>query len=265
MRVFQNAFASESAAKQSIVKTLEQSVQSLSREKTELFEQLELRTAELESSQHLLEQVQVQSKELQFHLRDVNDKLSSLQEEIAELRERGNAQGPASGPSDMTTLLLETEGKYAARLGEARNRIRILEQERNQAEEEWSKGSGEHAKALDRLRKLLEDKEKDNASVVERHKEADGVISRLTASLEQSEESNRNHAARLAELETHLAQSREADISSRQDLHDAVERAEACQLQIEALRNQESHLKTQNKVRAETVHLCYGAHDILRA
>ncbi len=209
---------------------------------------MELRTAELESSQHLLAQVQVQSKELQFQLRDTASRLGSLQEELAEVRDGGASPTLQAGPSDLATLLLEAEGKYAARLGDARNRIRILEQERIQAEEEWSRASLEDAKALDRSRKLLDEREKDNLLIAERQREADEDLSKLTASLAKAEEINRTYGVRVAELESQLAQSKEAEIGLRQDLHDAIEKTEACALQIEALRSQESQLKGQNKV-----------------
>src|ERR1700733_7567835 len=130
----------EVTARSAQIEILERSVRSLSEEKNTIFDNLQMRTAELESSQSHLEQMQSRSEELQFQLRNASEQWNALSEEVLESRQSRVSGSAGSSTEDISRLLLEAEGKYEARLSDARNKIRMLERERNQAEEEWNRG-----------------------------------------------------------------------------------------------------------------------------
>jgi len=61
---------------------LERSIRSLSTEKDSLFDQLQMRQAEVESSQSLLEVLQSQNTELQYQVREKDSRVALLSEEL---------------------------------------------------------------------------------------------------------------------------------------------------------------------------------------
>ena len=73
------------AAKNSKIQTLENSVRSLNNERDNLFDQLQLRQAELESSQSRLESLDSSQSELQFQLREATERNAILSEELTDV------------------------------------------------------------------------------------------------------------------------------------------------------------------------------------
>ena len=72
--------------KDSRIADLESLVRSLEGEKDEFFDQLQLRQAELESSRSRLESLEGQTTEFQYQLREANDRIALLTEELSDAR-----------------------------------------------------------------------------------------------------------------------------------------------------------------------------------
>ncbi|KAL4242188.1 hypothetical protein ABKN59_001856 [Abortiporus biennis] len=135
------SFTRDLETKATRISQLEETVQTLKSEKDDLFDQLQMRQAELESSQSHLESLQSQTTELEYQLREANEQLSLYREELAEARRTDGLQQVASGPSpeEVTKLLSAAETKFEMRLADARRQIAVVERERDEAEVEWSR------------------------------------------------------------------------------------------------------------------------------
>ncbi|KZW00627.1 hypothetical protein EXIGLDRAFT_761447, partial [Exidia glandulosa HHB12029] len=180
----------ELSAKNSQIATLENSVRSLSAEKASLFDQLQLRQGELESAQSHLETLQSQTGELQYQLREANDRVALLQDELSTqpMSAGGNGANGSVPSEDVARFLREAEGKYEARLSDLRERMRALEKERNDAEEEWSRNLADRSREVERLRRIVGEKDGEYDESVRGMREREkkiGELEALNASLRQ--------------------------------------------------------------------------------
>ena len=132
-----------------------------------MFDQLQMRQAELESSQSHLDSVEARSTELQYQLREAEDRIEILTEELAESQGKlANGLSPGSSAEELARILSETEGKYEARISDLRSKMRALEKERHDAEDEWSRNLQERSRELERLRGLVEAKDREYAESI---------------------------------------------------------------------------------------------------
>ena len=232
------------------IAVLESNLRTVSCQKDDLFDQLQIRSAELESSQSLLEVLHSRNNELQFQMRESLDRITTLNDELQVSRQSScnHSHSGNTSSEDIARLLLESEGKYEARLSEARNRIVILERDRLLAEEEWNRGINEKGRSLERLRKELEDKEEELESLLARQKNAGSINSKLEMSIEELGATSRSQAGEIDMLRKQLAASNEKEIAVAQQLHDAIEKSETLELQLENVRERESEFKSSNKV-----------------
>lgn len=158
---------------------MESTIRTLTQEKDNLFDLNQLRQAEIESAQAHVESLTNQNNELQYQLREANDRIAILNEEMYDntaaskrsaLEEYSNGRSEDSGyfpsppahdsPAELARLLSEAEGKYEARLSELRDRVRTMEKERNDSEEEWSRNMSERGREIERLKRLMSERER---------------------------------------------------------------------------------------------------------
>lgn len=143
------------------ITVLETSLRTITEEKDSLFDQLQLRQAELESSQSHLDLVEARASELQHQLREAGSRLELLTDELTESRNKLSDEGAShTSAEELARILSETENRHELKLSEIRGRVRGLEKERQEAEDEWSRNLQERSRELERLRDLLDSKEK---------------------------------------------------------------------------------------------------------
>jgi chromosome segregation ATPase len=120
---------------------LERSVQSLSAEKNNLFDQLQMRQAEVESAQSLLEVLQNQTTELQYQIREKDDRIALLHEELSDAhQERHTAVSDLStSPEEVAKLLAAAESRHEAKLSLVKEKLAAMEAERVEVEAEWKR------------------------------------------------------------------------------------------------------------------------------
>ena len=118
---------------------LERSVQSLSTEKNNLFDQLQMRQAEVESSQSLLEVLQNQTTELQYQIREKDDRIALLHEELNDAHQEQHAavSDLSTSPEEVAKLLAAAESRHEAKLSLAKEKLAAMEAERVEVEAEW--------------------------------------------------------------------------------------------------------------------------------
>lgn len=132
-----------------------------------MFDQLQMRQAELESSQSHLDSVEARSTEHQYQLREAEDRIEILTEELIEVQGLlANGQSSGSSADELARILSETEGKYEARISDLKSKMRALEKERHEAEDEWSKNLQERSRELERLRSLVQGKDREYAESI---------------------------------------------------------------------------------------------------
>ncbi|KZS93087.1 hypothetical protein SISNIDRAFT_100481 [Sistotremastrum niveocremeum HHB9708] len=241
----------ELSKRMSRISSLEQSLQALTSEKDDLFDRLQLRAAELESSQSHLQALQSKTTELQFQLRESSERLAVSLEELTELRETLPSSGTMTSAEEVTRLLLETEGKYEAKLSELRQRIRSLEKERAESEEEWSRNLSEKTKELDRLRRDLGAKAKETNENAERGKTHEARIAELEGTIRQLQQDAKVQELVRTELEFKLAASKDKNADLEQNLEEGLLRIKTIEKHLDEARGRESQLKTSNKTLRE--------------
>jgi len=118
---------------------LERSNQSLSAEKDNLFDQLQIRQAEVESAQSLLEVLQSQNTELQYQVREKDGRISILNEELSDSRQgqRFGSSDPSTSPEEVAKLLAAADARHEAKLSVLKQKLASMEAERVEVESEW--------------------------------------------------------------------------------------------------------------------------------
>lgn len=189
---------------------------------------MQLRQAELESSQSHLENVQNQNNELQYQLREANDRIALLEsEETAYNRAtpsphlRSHDSGTSvnhppspshEAPVELARLLSEAESKYEARLSDLRSKIRSLEKERNESEEEWARNLAERGKEIERLKRLMAEKETEFLRKAKGWEESETRIGALERSLNELKVERAELAKEKEVLGTELGVLRDAEV-----------------------------------------------------
>lgn len=185
----------ETETSNSRIADLATSTRILTNEKDDIFDQLQMRQAELESSQSHLESLHSQTVELQFQLREATNRIALLTEELADARKE-RAMKPDGGPpsEDVTRLLSATEAKYEARIADLRRQLTAVERERDEGEALFSKRLSEKAKEVEQLQTLVDlsarGREEEGANIavlqkeIESLREASKMRERLIAELQ---------------------------------------------------------------------------------
>lgn len=202
----QGVHAKELANKNSQITSLGNSVNSLSREKNSIFDQLQLRQAELESSQFHSESLQSQNTEQQYQLREYQDRIAVLNEELTEARREQDSKVhvPTTSAEDMARLLSAAEAKHESKINELRKNLVAVEKERNECEADWSRKLGEKTRETDELKKVLRlsaETRDENEGVVESLKEAVDRLRDETTSYQRQVSSLQMQADNIKDIE----------------------------------------------------------------
>ncbi|OCH95795.1 hypothetical protein OBBRIDRAFT_816376 [Obba rivulosa] len=240
------SYTKELDTKNSRISELESSVQRLAGDKDELFDQLQIRQAELESSQSHLESLEGQCTELQYQLREVNDRAALLTEELAEAQREQSTKVHSAGPTpeEVTRLLSATEVKYESRISDLRHQLQVVERERDESEAEWSKKLSEKAKELEALKGTL------TMSARSREQESESA-STLKTEIEELKEEIRQQQTRIVDLQRQAMKVTETEDMMKMQLSDVNMRATLLQQHLEEVKNRESQLRAANKTMRE--------------
>ena len=200
--------------KKARISDLEGTVRTLSREKDELFDQLQLRQAELESSQSTLEELQGQNTELQYQLREANDRIALLQEEFTDVRREQDIKVLSSGPSaeEVTRLLAAAESKYETKLGDLRRRLAEAERERDEGEAHWSKKLADRTREIESLQAIISSSQK--------NKEAEsGSVQVLKDEIDALKAEIKSYVQPIADLHSQLEKAVEVEVCISYTVH----------------------------------------------
>lgn len=179
-----------------------------------------------------MEEMQTKSKELEFQLREANERCSLLEDSMRDdVVRRGQSVGSTetrtdslsptrnstlsgAGPMEIQRLLAESESRAESKLSDLRARIRALECERNELEEEWAGKMQERVKELEKMRRVLLDKEKEHARSLEGLRERESRIQEVEQKTRDLEAEISRMKLRMEEVEGDKAVAAESEVSA---------------------------------------------------
>ncbi len=174
---------------------LEKSIQSLSTERDSLFDQLQIRQAEGESAQSLLEVLQSQTTELQYQVREKDGRIAQLNEELSDFRQEQHSRvsDPSTSPEEVAKLLATAESRHEAKLTALKQRLASTEAERVEVEAEWSRKVEAKQQEAQRWKSMV-----DTAS--QNRQEDDGHTQELQKEVERLRLATRTHEYDVSQL-----------------------------------------------------------------
>ncbi|KAI0051775.1 hypothetical protein FA95DRAFT_202400 [Auriscalpium vulgare] len=226
------------------ISVLENAIQTLSAEKDSLFDQVQLRQAEVESSQSLLEVLRSRDTEFDFQIRESANRIALLNEELAdarqELEQHVKVREPSNSAEDVARLLSAAEARYEAKLSEAKRKLAAVEAERTGVEAEWSRKLAEKVQEAEKWKRAVE-------STVQDQQDNDTVVNELKRDVERLKFEARSYRNQLSQLE--IQHERLADVEDTVKLQrsDFSEKISALEQQVEEAKARESQARTQNK------------------
>lgn len=167
-----------------------------------------MRQAELESSTSHLESLQGQNTELQFQLREFDDRIAVLNEEVNDTRRQqtDSPRVPTASAEDVARLLSSSEVKYESKLAELRKNLAAVEKERNEGEADWSRKLREKSRETDELRRVLQ-------SSSQTRDESEEVLGGLKAEIEQLRAEITGYQRQISALQMQVDEVKETEVS----------------------------------------------------
>ena len=236
--------AKELSGKSTKVTGLEAIVKELNLTKQQQFEDLQSRQAEVESSRVQMESLRTRTKELEFQLREANERYALLEESSAGPsmsslnRDRGrqhlgvgsrSTDGRSATPSptrgmsssvEVQRLLAESEARSESKMAELRNKVRSLEVERNEAEEEWAVKLGERVREMERLKRVVQERDGEYADSVRTRREKERLVEEGTEARKGLDREIRNLKAQLEEGKEEVERILDLEVSQQPVNHE---------------------------------------------
>ncbi|KAF8168038.1 hypothetical protein B0H34DRAFT_804053 [Crassisporium funariophilum] len=241
-----SAYTKEISTKSLQIAALENSLNKVTRDKNAFFDSLQQRQAELESAQAHLESLEHQNTELQFQLRESNDRLALLREETNELvREQENrSRDPVTSADEVARMVSATEAKYEARLAEMKRNLAVLEKERYESEADWSRKLKEKVKDLEDLKRVL-------GSASKSRETDENMVADLKSELARARESVQALKQQASEIPRLQDQLDELEKSLKEQEAETKVKVLILEKQIEETKTRESQTRQANKTLRE--------------
>ncbi|KAJ7038120.1 hypothetical protein C8F04DRAFT_1220408 [Mycena alexandri] len=228
------------------ISSLEGTLTTLTNDKNVFFDQLQLRQAELESSQFHLDSLQSQNTELQYQLRESEDRFALLNDDISEARrEQDNrAREPSTSAEDVARLLSAAEAKYESKVADLKKNLSVVEKERNESEAQWSRKLRDKVRENDDLKQVLD-------STTKNRELDEGVVEKLKDQIKLLQEEARLHKVQLADLQAQSASLEYVESSTKAQETETSAKIHALEQLIEEAKSREGQLRTSNKTLRE--------------
>lgn len=201
----------ELQARQARVAQLEKTVKELGSARDELFDQVQVRTAEAESAGAHQQSLQSHAGELQYELQEARDKAAALLEEVEELRKA--RRDVARDEVNTRRLLAEAEARHEAKIRDLTARARGMEKERQEAADEASKQLAERLKEVERMRETIAQKDKEYDQSVTSAKVSEAKITEADKKRAQVEKDLKEAKSLLASVKEDQAEAVRTEVS----------------------------------------------------
>ncbi|KAJ6610071.1 hypothetical protein B0H10DRAFT_2438222 [Mycena sp. CBHHK59/15] len=241
-----SAHSKDVAALSSRILSLETTVANLTSDKNTFFDQLQLRQAELESAQLHLESLQSQNTELQYQLRESDDRFAFLNDDINEARreQESRSREPNTSAEDVARLLSAAEAKYEIKLADLRKNLSTVEKERNESEAQWSRKLREKVRENDDLKRVL-------GSAAKTRELDEGVVQKLKDQIMLLQDELRLRQAEAAQLRAQSATVEDVETSNKAQENETTAKISVLEQLVEEVKAREAQLRASNKTLRE--------------
>ncbi|SGY72402.1 BQ5605_C005g03168 [Microbotryum silenes-dioicae] len=243
------AQAKEIALRDARIKELEETVKGVTGSRDETFAQAQARAAELEARAASQMSIESQMKELEFEVSELRDRNAALVDKAETLRKQ--QRDVTRDESAYRRALADAEARHEQKVKDLETRIRKLEMDRIETDEDWGRNLQERLKEVERMRLAMAQKDLDYAESVHRMRDRETKI-------EEGEKQRKELAAQLFEVEGLLKALKDdneklvqAEAAAREELNDKVDRITALENRVEELQNKESSLRSSHKALRE--------------
>ncbi|KAJ6519903.1 hypothetical protein C8R45DRAFT_1048644 [Mycena sanguinolenta] len=228
------------------ISTLESTLTGLTNDKNSFFDQLQLRQAELESAQFHLDSLQSQNTELQYQLREAEERSALLNDDITEVRREqdSRAREPTTSAEEVARLLSAAETKYESKLADLRRSLNVVEKERNESEAQWSRKLREKVRENDELKQVV-------GSATKNRELDEGIVDKLNAQIKLLQEEIRLHQAEAATLRAQAASLEDVESLTKAEETETSAKIHALEQLVEETKSREAQLKMSNKTLRE--------------
>ena len=214
---------------------LEAIVKELNLSKQQQFETLEARQSEVENARSQMEAMQNSTKELEFQLRESTERCAVLEDQVnsntkSDIRGRlgvnvrSARDTPSPSPSrqnsydstsavEVQRLLAEAESRAEVKISDLKAKIRSLENERNDAEEEWANKLQERARESEKLRRAVAEKDTEYNDVLRTSREREERAEEAEARRKGLERELNALKAKVEEAKGDMSTSADAEVS----------------------------------------------------
>lgn len=151
--------------------------------------------------------MQSQNTELQFQLRESEDRIAVLEEGLVEARrdQDSSARVPTTSAEEVARLLSAAEAKQASKIAELKRNLAAVEKERNEGEADWSRKLREKTRENDEMKRVLQSSDKTR----DENEEAFGG---LKAEIERLKEEATSYQRQLSGLQTQADKVKEIEV-----------------------------------------------------
>lgn len=151
--------------------------------------------------------LQSQTTELQYQLREDNDRIALLTEELSEVRreQQSRVRGTSSSAEDVARLLAAAESKYESKISELRRQLSAVEAERTEIETDWSRKLEEKTQDTDKWKRTYE-------SILSSQRDQDIIVHDLRAEIERLKQDARAYRVQLSELQSQAEQLTQVEV-----------------------------------------------------
>ncbi|SCV69057.1 BQ2448_2077 [Microbotryum intermedium] len=243
------AHAKEIGLRDARIKELEETVKSVTGSRDETFAQAQERAAELEARAASQMSIESQMKELEFEVNELRDRNAALLDEVETLRKQQRDVSRDEGAH--RRALADAEARHEQKVKDLETRIRELETDRIETDEEWDRNLQERLKEVERMRLAMAQKDVDYAESVH-------LMNERETKIEEGEKQRKELLAQLFKAERLLKALKEenekliqAEAAAREELNDKVDRTTALENRVEELQNKESSLRSSHKALRE--------------
>lgn len=175
----------------------------ITKDKNVFFDNLQLRQAELESAHSHLESLQSQNTELQYQLRETEDRYILLKE--AQREHENRSREPATSADEVAHLLSATEAKYESKISDLKRNLNIFEKERNDGEAEWSRKLRDKTREIQDLKRVV-------GSATTTREQHEGLVAELKINIRRLEGECRLLQEQVSELRQSSSKNRDAEV-----------------------------------------------------
>ncbi|WVQ73121.1 hypothetical protein IAR50_002685 [Cryptococcus sp. DSM 104548] len=249
--------AKELSQKSTKIAGLESILKELNIEKQQTHSILQSKQAEAESAKAEMEIMRTKTKELEWQLREAEERCALLEAgeqgrassglDIRDGRSETTSPAPGPSPHDVQRLLAESDARAESKLSDLRARIRALEKERNKMEEEWAGKVQERVLELEKMRRVLQEKDREVAESLEGLRERERKIEEGESKVKQLEADIIRLRTRVEEVKSDKTVALESERKAHEELATLQDQITSLQSQLDESRAHVTHLKSTNK------------------